>query len=63
MRVVFDVECFACLYACAQNELFLPLIANVLFVSIRFLAGKVNLGSQQYFFKLMYFYFYVLDQI
>ena len=25
----------------------------MLFVSIRFLAGKVNLESQQYFFKLM----------
>ena len=60
------MECVACLYACAQNEIgrfFLPLIANMLFVSIRFLAEKVNLGSQQYLFKLMYFYFYVLDQI
>ena len=46
-----------------NRKVFLPLIANMLFVSIRFLAGKVNLGSQQYFFKLMYFYFYVLDQI
>ena len=60
------MECVACLYACTQSEIegiFLPLIANMLFVSIRFLAGKVNLGSQQYFFKLMYLYFYVLDQI
>ena len=29
----------------------------MLFVSIRFLAGKGNLGCQQYFLKLMYFYF------
>ena len=59
-----DTESIACLYA--QNEIgrfFLHLIANMLFVSINSLAGKVNLGSQQYFFKLMYFYFYVLDQI
>ena len=63
--MVFDIECVACFYA--QNEIgrvfFLPQIANMLFVSIRFLAGKGNLGCQQYFLKLMYFYFYVLDQI
>ena len=62
--MVLDTEYIACLNA--QNEIgriFLPLIANMLFVSIKCFAGEVDLGSQQYFLKLMYFYFYVLDQI
>ena len=39
LRVVFDTECVACLHPRNENFFFFPLIANVLFASIIFLAG------------------------